>query len=171
MWIFFWFRISVIYRCAKPIFINGSKVNYSQLGGSNRWHQGTNRQRLLEVAKPNQFAVRGYALLVGRILRGVLKIRYLVLGGAVGGTVTLNKVSFIMFRYEMLTIFLFRRNMKLGETDCPTCIGWMKSFPTTSSGKIFRTVLSTWRKISKTQSRSVSCRPLRHDNYRSINVI
>lgn len=32
-------------------------------------------------------------MLVGRVLRGVLKIRYLVLGGAVGGSVTLNKVG------------------------------------------------------------------------------
>lgn len=33
-------------------------------------------------------------MLVGRVLRGVLKLRYLVLGGAIGGGVTLNK------RYE-----------------------------------------------------------------------
>lgn len=34
---------------------------------------------------------RGYAMIVARILRGALKIRYLVLGGAVGGGVTLQK--------------------------------------------------------------------------------
>ncbi|XP_015108730.1 dynamin-like 120 kDa protein, mitochondrial isoform X1 [Diachasma alloeum] len=34
---------------------------------------------------------RGYAMIVGRVLRGVLKIRYLLLGGAVGGGVTLQK--------------------------------------------------------------------------------
>lgn len=33
-------------------------------------------------------------MLVGRVLRGVLKLRYLVLGGAIGGGVTMNK------RYE-----------------------------------------------------------------------
>lgn len=35
---------------------------------------------------------RGYAMVVARILRGALKIRYLLLGGAVGGGVTLQKV-------------------------------------------------------------------------------
>ncbi|XP_011259398.1 dynamin-like 120 kDa protein, mitochondrial isoform X2 [Camponotus floridanus] len=34
---------------------------------------------------------RGYAMVVARVLRGVLKIRYLLLGGAVGGGVTLQK--------------------------------------------------------------------------------
>ncbi|CAG2053215.1 unnamed protein product [Timema podura] len=34
---------------------------------------------------------RGVAMIVARVLRGVLKIRYLVLGGAVGGGVTLQK--------------------------------------------------------------------------------
>uniref|UniRef100_A0A3F2YWU8 Dynamin-like GTPase OPA1, mitochondrial n=1 Tax=Anopheles farauti TaxID=69004 RepID=A0A3F2YWU8_9DIPT len=37
---------------------------------------------------------RNYGMLLGRVLRGVLKLRYLVLGGAIGGGVTLNK------RYE-----------------------------------------------------------------------
>ncbi|XP_029178943.1 dynamin-like 120 kDa protein, mitochondrial isoform X5 [Nylanderia fulva] len=34
---------------------------------------------------------RGYAMVITRILRGALKIRYLLLGGAVGGGVTLQK--------------------------------------------------------------------------------
>lgn len=34
---------------------------------------------------------RGYAMIVAKVLKGVLKIRYLVLGGALGGGVTLNK--------------------------------------------------------------------------------
>jgi hypothetical protein len=36
---------------------------------------------------------RSYAMIVARILRGALKIRYLILGGAVGGGVTLQKVT------------------------------------------------------------------------------
>lgn len=36
---------------------------------------------------------RKYGMLVARAVRGVLKIRYLVLGGAVGGGMTLNKVK------------------------------------------------------------------------------
>ncbi|CAL7942119.1 unnamed protein product [Xylocopa violacea] len=34
---------------------------------------------------------RAYAMFIGRVLRGALKIRYLLLGGAVGGGVTLQK--------------------------------------------------------------------------------
>lgn len=36
---------------------------------------------------------RHYGMLIARAVRGVLKIRYLVLGGAVGGGMTLNKVQ------------------------------------------------------------------------------
>lgn len=35
---------------------------------------------------------RAYAMFIGRILKGALKIRYLLLGGAVGSGVTLQKV-------------------------------------------------------------------------------
>ena len=35
---------------------------------------------------------RGYAMFIGRVLRGALKVRYLLLGGAVGSGVTLQKV-------------------------------------------------------------------------------
>jgi hypothetical protein len=53
---------------------------------------------LVRVNPPFQHAIpsRGYAMIVARILRGALKIRYLILGGAVGGGMTLQKV--IVFR-------------------------------------------------------------------------
>lgn len=35
---------------------------------------------------------RAYAMFIGRVLKGALKIRYLLLGGAVGSGVTLQKV-------------------------------------------------------------------------------
>lgn len=38
---------------------------------------------------------RGYAMVVARILRGALKIRYLILGGALGGGMTLQKVIYV----------------------------------------------------------------------------
>ncbi|KAJ9575639.1 hypothetical protein L9F63_007500, partial [Diploptera punctata] len=48
---------------------------------------------ILVSVSPNQQIVstRGYAMIVARILRGALKIRYLILGGAVGGGITLQK--------------------------------------------------------------------------------
>jgi len=50
---------------------------------------------LVRVNPPFQRTIpsRGYAMIVARILRGALKIRYLILGGAVGGGVTLQKVT------------------------------------------------------------------------------
>lgn len=42
---------------------------------------------------------RGYAMVVARILRGALKIRYLILGGALSGGITLQKV--IMFHLRI----------------------------------------------------------------------
>lgn len=42
---------------------------------------------------------RHYGMLIGRILRGALKIRYVLLGGAVGGGVTLNKVRNCNFHH------------------------------------------------------------------------
>lgn len=39
---------------------------------------------------------RGYGMFVVRILRGALKLRYLLLGGAIGGGMTLNKVTNIL---------------------------------------------------------------------------
>ena len=35
---------------------------------------------------------RGYAMFIARIVRGALKLRYILLGGAIGGGVTLQKV-------------------------------------------------------------------------------
>lgn len=87
------FRINFLYRSIKPIAINVTKVNYSGLGGGNQWKRCGNLRYRQQLFENNQFTGRrSYAMLVGRILRGALKIRYLVLGGAVGGTVTMNRV-------------------------------------------------------------------------------
>lgn len=53
----------------------------------------TGRSMLLHHPAPVRMQQRQYGMLVARAIRGVLKIRYLVLGGAVGGGMTLNKVS------------------------------------------------------------------------------
>lgn len=53
----------------------------------------TGRSVLFNKPVPNQIPRRQYGMLIARAVRGVLKIRYLVLGGAVGGGMTLNKVN------------------------------------------------------------------------------
>lgn len=50
---------------------------------------------------------RGYAMMVTRILRGALKIRYLLLGGAVGGGVTLQKVNIVDLVFSFIIIASF----------------------------------------------------------------
>lgn len=91
------FRISFIYRSVKPVILNASKINYSVLSGRNQWSRYGNlrhRQNLLENQSQSNaiVGVRGYAMLIGRVLRGALKLRYVLLGGGVAGTVTFNKV-------------------------------------------------------------------------------
>jgi hypothetical protein len=51
---------------------------------------------------------RGYAMVVARILRGALKIRYLILGGALGGGVTLQKVIVFRMYFRRLAFVLFQ---------------------------------------------------------------
>lgn len=92
-------RISFIYRAIQPVLINAAKMNYSVLSGRNQWnHYGNFRHRQALLENPNQanalVGARNYGMLIGRVLRGALKLRYILLGGAVGGTVTMNKVKF-----------------------------------------------------------------------------
>lgn len=77
--------------------INATKLNYSVLSGKNQWNHCGNlryKQQLFEnrPLNNNTISVRNYGMLIGRVLRGALKLRYLILGGAVTGTVTMNKV-------------------------------------------------------------------------------
>lgn len=72
-----------------------------QYNGNNyRHHQG--RNDFLAPLSPRGWTIppnRSYGMVVVRILRGALKLRYLLLGGAIGGGMTLNKVSFLFWIY------------------------------------------------------------------------
>ena len=62
------------------------------------------RQELfLKPTQSNIVGSRGYGMLVARVLRGALKLRYILLGGAVGGTVTMNKVTKLTKFIELVT--------------------------------------------------------------------
>lgn len=54
-------------------------------------------------------------MFVVRALRGLLKIRYILLGGAVGGGVTLQKVQTINALHFQILTFSFDRNIKIGK--------------------------------------------------------
>jgi optic atrophy protein 1 len=75
------------------------------LSGKNQWNQhcGNFRYKQQLFEKNNLYqrnvnfggSYRNYGMIIGRVLRGALKLRYLLLGGAVGGSVTLNNVRLI----------------------------------------------------------------------------
>lgn len=58
---------------------------------------GPQKPPLLGLVNPTGSINRGVAMFVLRAVRGVLKLRYLVLGGAVTGGMTLQRVSFSNF--------------------------------------------------------------------------
>ncbi|XP_037828323.1 dynamin-like 120 kDa protein, mitochondrial isoform X4 [Lucilia sericata] len=97
----------VKYLCSK-IAVSSQVTNYSTLNqryGGNQYQQQHNRgsgsnyrhQRgndFLVPLGPRGWTIppnRSYGMVVVRILRGALKLRYLLLGGAIGGGMTLNK--------------------------------------------------------------------------------
>lgn len=110
----------ITYLCSK-IVTSTSNSYYSTLnqktykGGSksNGWSK-----YFLAPRGPKGWTIppsRGYGMIVARVLRGALKLRYILLGGAIGGGVTLNKVSnclsflmwFFTFTSTISLIFMF----------------------------------------------------------------
>lgn len=98
----------VTYLCHKIVVSSNS--HYSTLnhrfGGNHQHHdRGSGgghynyRNDFLAPQGPKGWTIppnRGYGMFVVRILRGALKLRYLLLGGAIGGGMTLNKVTNIL---------------------------------------------------------------------------
>lgn len=97
----------VTYLCHKIVVSTNSQystLNYRYGGASgNKQQQGHGnggkhhyyRHDFLAPHGPKAWTIppnRGYGMVVVRILRGALKLRYLLLGGAIGGGMTLNKV-------------------------------------------------------------------------------
>lgn len=56
-------------------------------------------------------------MIVARVFRGALKLRYLLLGGAVTGSVTLNKVIIIILTPKFINHRDIFRNMSNGAMD------------------------------------------------------
>lgn len=80
----------------RPALLNLPRLNFSSLNGGTVNTKFRGRILLHAVPPSGTFnvGVRSYGMIVARVLRGALKLRYLVLGGAITGGVTLNK------RYE-----------------------------------------------------------------------
>uniref|UniRef100_A0A1L8E013 Dynamin-like GTPase OPA1, mitochondrial n=2 Tax=Nyssomyia neivai TaxID=330878 RepID=A0A1L8E013_9DIPT len=75
-------------RSLRPLVLNLSRMNFSTLNGGPRHpHRKHLLQHNLQLITPR----RTYGMIVARVIRGALKLRYLVLGGAIGGGMTLNK--------------------------------------------------------------------------------
>ena len=56
--------------------------------------------QLRQIINPN----RGYAMIVARVLRGALKLRYILLGSTIGGGVAVQKVSCILYFCAVLNL-------------------------------------------------------------------
>lgn len=98
--IFFDFSFRVHTKSFRPILVmNMSRMNFSSINGgsSNAVYQQRSmrhHQLLQQHRMPNMYAVvpvRSYGMLIARVVRGALKLRYLVLGGAITGGMTFNK--------------------------------------------------------------------------------
>lgn len=76
--------------------------NYQTLLGIQHRQRGflmkSTPTRLTPFQNPTVIQSRNVGMFVGRLLRSALKIRYLLLGGAVGGGVTLQKVTFLHWK-------------------------------------------------------------------------
>ena len=93
---------AITYNC-----LNVVKRNYQPLlPGPHRHQRYTPRyppwNRPVLLQNPSLYPSRSMITLVGRVLRGVLKIRYVLLGGAVGGGVSMQRVSLESFVYFVL---------------------------------------------------------------------
>lgn len=76
---------------AKHSLLNRSNKNYSHF---------TKTPKLLQGSKIIHVHRRGFGMFVARFLKGALKLRYLVLGGAVGGGMTLQNVRYLKLIFE-----------------------------------------------------------------------
>lgn len=119
-------------RTLRPLVLNLSKVNYSSLNYNGQQQQSNRngyRRRLLQQPLPTGApyinTYRAYGMLVARILRSALKLRYLVLGGTIGGGAALSNVSPRNLRQETNHDIIPRassrcRNTSNGRTVCRT---------------------------------------------------
>uniref|UniRef100_A0A1B0DCE6 Uncharacterized protein n=2 Tax=Phlebotomus papatasi TaxID=29031 RepID=A0A1B0DCE6_PHLPP len=71
-------------RSLRPLVLNLSRMNFSTLNGNHGIRHP--QRRILQPSNVPLYMTprRTYAMIVARILRGALKLRYLVLGGAIG---------------------------------------------------------------------------------------
>lgn len=91
-------------------------------------YQGTKTKRLLSPVYHYHVPNREIAI-IARVARNVLRLRYLLLGGAVGGGIQVSKVDlfnpFLTFytftSYILLTLFF--RNLKNGKTTFLILVG------------------------------------------------
>lgn len=157
------FRFNSKARTLRPLVLNLSKVNYSSLNYSSNGQGNRNgfHRRLLEHPQssngraPYLNTYRAYGMLVARVLRGALKLRYLVLGGTIGGGAALSNVSTMMRSSPVIMLAKYLsanvyRNTSNGRKDSLTWNGWTRCFRTATSGINSPKVWWRWAPRSRT---------------------
>lgn len=119
-------------RTLRPLLLQLPRVNFSglthQSGANQRVDRFLLRPSALQPLPGSQsFGARNYGMLAVRVLRGVMKLRYLLLGGAVTGGVSLNSVSIELVRTNRpvtsilpLITHCDRSATRSGKTVCRT---------------------------------------------------
>lgn len=143
--------------CSSPLIVR--LYPKQQITNSNkRYYCGLWSGRALDRSRPllNQHwqhhhqRRRQYGMLVLRALRGVLKIRYLLIGGAVAGGGALQKVPLNWINTNKLRLLSFiDSDIKIGRMECRIWNGWMKYYRTTKNGISGVVVWFKWRTASK----------------------
>lgn len=137
----FWILLSEDLRPARTLCVVPFKSFHSLNDRSKTRRPLLNLENDFQFCRiPNSTGRRGIGMIAVKILRNALKIRYLLLGGAIGGGYSLQKVRFILnicfnkFKFWLYCIILTRRCIKTGLMVCLICHGWIDIFQKMKTG-------------------------------------
>lgn len=88
----------MIRKCGLLITLKNGPLLREVRGYSTLRNLKSSRQPLLYKVNPVNVPTRGFGMLIARVIKGVLKLRYIVIGSAVTGGYTLQKVCLVWYQ-------------------------------------------------------------------------